>query len=47
MSSDEAQAAIMREREAPKATAALPKIALFRDWLLSEAADDLRRLRRQ
>ena len=31
----------------PKATAALPKIATFRDWLLAEAADDLRRLRRQ
>ena len=28
----------------PKATAALPKIVLFRDWLLSEAADDARRL---
>src|SRR5262245_36987345 len=29
----------------PKATASLPKIALFREWLLAEAADDLRRLR--
>jgi LysR family glycine cleavage system transcriptional activator len=29
----------------PKATAALPKIALFRDWLLAEAADDQRRLK--
>jgi LysR family glycine cleavage system transcriptional activator len=29
----------------PKATAALPKIALFRDWLLAEAADDSRRLK--
>jgi LysR family glycine cleavage system transcriptional activator len=28
----------------PKATAMLPKIATFRDWLLVEAADDLRRL---
>ncbi|MBL8836383.1 MAG: transcriptional regulator GcvA [Alphaproteobacteria bacterium] len=28
----------------PKATAGLPKIALFRDWLLAEAADDNRRL---
>lgn len=28
----------------PKATAARPKIALFRDWLLSEAAADARRL---
>jgi LysR family transcriptional regulator, glycine cleavage system transcriptional activator len=26
----------------PKATSALPKIALFRDWLLAEADDDLR-----
>ena len=30
----------------PKATSALPKITLFRDWLLAEAADDLRRLKR-
>jgi LysR family glycine cleavage system transcriptional activator len=29
----------------PKATAMLPKIATFRDWLLSEAADDVRRLK--
>lgn len=29
----------------PRATAALPKIALFRDWLLAEAADDMRRLK--
>ncbi len=29
----------------PKATAALPKIGLFRDWLLREAADDARRLK--
>jgi LysR family glycine cleavage system transcriptional activator len=29
----------------PKATANLPKIVTFRDWLLSEAANDLRRLR--
>jgi LysR family transcriptional regulator, glycine cleavage system transcriptional activator len=29
----------------PKATSALPKIAMFRDWLLAEAADDLRRLK--
>jgi LysR family glycine cleavage system transcriptional activator len=30
----------------PKATAALPKIAMFRDWLLAEAADDSRRLKK-
>lgn len=30
----------------PKATAKLPKIATFRDWLLAEAADDERRLQR-
>ena len=30
----------------PKANAELPKIAAFRDWLLSEAADDTRRLKR-
>jgi LysR family glycine cleavage system transcriptional activator len=30
----------------PKATAALPKITLFRDWLLAEAADDLQQLKR-
>jgi LysR family glycine cleavage system transcriptional activator len=29
----------------PKATSALPKIMTFRDWLLSEAATDLRKLR--
>jgi LysR family glycine cleavage system transcriptional activator len=29
----------------PKATAALPKITTFRDWLLAEAAADLRQLR--
>ena len=29
----------------PKATMALPKIALFRTWLLREAAEDARRLR--
>jgi LysR family glycine cleavage system transcriptional activator len=28
----------------PKATSALPKIMTFRDWLLAEAADDVRRL---
>jgi LysR family glycine cleavage system transcriptional activator len=28
----------------PKATATLPKITTFRDWLLAEAAEDLRRL---
>jgi LysR family transcriptional regulator, glycine cleavage system transcriptional activator len=26
----------------PKATSALPKIMTFRDWLLAEAADDVR-----
>jgi LysR family transcriptional regulator, glycine cleavage system transcriptional activator len=30
----------------PKATAALPKIRTFRDWLLRQAADDLRRLQK-
>jgi LysR family glycine cleavage system transcriptional activator len=30
----------------PKATSALPKIATFREWLLTEAADDVRRLKR-
>jgi LysR family glycine cleavage system transcriptional activator len=30
----------------PKATAALPKIVTFREWLLKEAADDVRRLKR-
>ncbi|WP_024513417.1 transcriptional regulator GcvA [Bradyrhizobium sp. ARR65] len=29
----------------PKATSTLPKIVTFRDWLLSEAATDLRKLR--
>jgi LysR family glycine cleavage system transcriptional activator len=29
----------------PKVTSSLPKIGLFRDWLLAEAADDLRRLK--
>src|SRR5947207_776818 len=29
----------------PKATASLPKIVTFRDWLLAEAASDLRQLR--
>jgi LysR family transcriptional regulator, glycine cleavage system transcriptional activator len=29
----------------PKATALLPKITKFRDWLLCEAADDVRRLK--
>src|SRR5438067_3442434 len=29
----------------PKATAALPKIKIFREWLLAEAADDSRRLK--
>jgi LysR family glycine cleavage system transcriptional activator len=29
----------------PKATAALPKIVVFRDWLLAEAANDVRQLR--
>lgn len=29
----------------PKTTALLPKIATFRDWLLSEASSDLRRLK--
>ena len=30
----------------PKATAALPKIVTFRDWLLAEAAQDVRQLRK-
>src|SRR5258707_14870233 len=30
----------------PKATSMKPKIATFRDWLLAEAADDTRRLRK-
>jgi LysR family glycine cleavage system transcriptional activator len=29
----------------PKATSALPKITMFREWLLAQAADDLRRLK--
>jgi LysR family glycine cleavage system transcriptional activator len=29
----------------PKATSTLPKITIFREWLLAEAADDMRRLR--
>jgi LysR family transcriptional regulator, glycine cleavage system transcriptional activator len=29
----------------PKATSSAPKIAVFRDWLLAEAAEDARRLR--
>ncbi len=29
----------------PRATSALPKITLFRTWMLAEAADDLRRLK--
>ena len=29
----------------PKATSALPKIAAFRDWVLAEAAEDMRRLK--
>lgn len=31
----------------PKATAALPKIVTFRDWLLAEAASDMRQLRKK
>lgn len=30
----------------PKAASMKPKIATFRDWLLAEAADDTRRLRK-
>jgi LysR family glycine cleavage system transcriptional activator len=30
----------------PKATAKLPKIAAFIDWLLAEAADDVRKLQK-
>ena len=30
----------------PKATSMQPKIVTFRDWLLAEAADDARRLRK-
>jgi len=29
----------------PKAMATQPKIAMFRDWLLAEAADDAKRLK--
>ena len=31
----------------PKATASLPKIVTFRDWLLAEASSDLRRLQKK
>ena len=30
----------------PKATSALPKITLFRNWMLTEAADDVARLKK-
>lgn len=30
----------------PKATSTKPKVTTFRDWLLAEAADDARRLRK-
>jgi LysR family glycine cleavage system transcriptional activator len=30
----------------PKATASLPKIVTFRDWLLAEASQDLRQLKK-
>ena len=30
----------------PKATASLPKIVTFRDWLLAEASQDLRELKK-
>jgi LysR family transcriptional regulator, glycine cleavage system transcriptional activator len=30
----------------PKATSSLPKITMFRDWLLGEAAQDRRQLQR-
>ena len=30
----------------PKATAKLPKIKAFTDWLLTEAAEDVRRLQK-
>ena len=33
-------------KSGPKATASLPKIVTFRDWLLSEASSDLRRLKK-
>jgi hypothetical protein len=29
----------------PKATSVLPKITMFREWLLAQAADDMRRLK--
>ena len=29
----------------PKATSTLPKITAFRNWLLAEATDDIRRLK--
>jgi LysR family glycine cleavage system transcriptional activator len=29
----------------PNATAALPKIKAFREWLLTEAAEDMRRMK--
>jgi LysR family glycine cleavage system transcriptional activator len=29
----------------PKTTARTPKIVMFRDWLLAEAAEDARRLK--
>ncbi|WP_249130406.1 hypothetical protein [Bradyrhizobium sp. AUGA SZCCT0283] len=31
----------------PKATASLPKIVTFRDWLLAEALSDLRQLQKK
>jgi LysR family glycine cleavage system transcriptional activator len=30
----------------PRATTALPKVVTFRNWLLSEASQDMRRLRK-
>jgi LysR family glycine cleavage system transcriptional activator len=30
----------------PKATASLPKIVTFRDWLVAEAANDVRQLKK-
>lgn len=29
----------------PKATSVLPKIAIFHEWILAEAIDDMRRLK--
>ena len=29
----------------PKASSALPKITMFREWLLTQAAEDMRRLK--